>query len=245
MEGTKKANAFDSSATIGEFVAEDYRTAKVFEKYGIDFCCGGKVALSEICREKGIDPATIQRELEELKSTPLDRGQNYAAWELSFLADYIVNAHHSYLKENLEQIAVYARKVAEVHGANHPEVIEIARIFDKIATDMAAHLREEEEVFFPAVKRVDAARKSGTEPGTKDLAAIGDSLEKLDEEHNEIGDAVHAIRALSKDYTVPDDACNTYMLTYRKLREFEDDLHKHVHLENNILFPKAAGLREI
>ncbi len=245
MKGTKTVQALDVSATIGEFVAEDYRTAKVFEKYGIDFCCGGKVALSEVCREKDIDPATIQRELEALKSTPLDRGQNFAAWEVSFLADYIVNAHHSYLKENLEQIAVYARKVAEVHGANHPEVIEIARIFDKIATDMATHLREEEEVFFPAIKRVDAARKSGTEPEMKDLAAIGDSLGKLDEEHNEIGEAVHAIRALSKDYTVPDDACNTFMVTYRKLREFEDDLHKHVHLENNVLFPKAAGLQEI
>ena len=244
-ESTAVKTSLSTDMTVGEIVADDFRTARVFEIHGIDFCCGGKVALSEICREKGIDPATIQQELEELKSTPLDRGQNYAAWELSFLADYIVNAHHSYLKENLEQIAVYARKVAEVHGANHPEVIEIARIFDKIATDMAAHLQEEEEVFFPAIKRVDAARKSGTEPGTKDLAAIGDSLEKLDEEHNEIGDAVHAIRALSKDYTVPDDACNTYMLTFRKLREFEDDLHKHVHLENNILFPKAAGLREI
>jgi regulator of cell morphogenesis and NO signaling len=242
MEETKKVKIIDAVATVGEFVAEDYRTAEVFEKYGIDFCCGGKVALSEVCREKGIDPAAIQQEIEALQSTPLDRGQNYSAWEPSFLADYIVNTHHSYLKENLEQIAVYARKVARVHGVNHPEVIEIAEIFDKIATDMAAHLREEEEIFFPAIKRIDAARKAGMEPGMKDLAVIRDSLEKLDKEHTEIGDAVHAIRALSKDYAVPADACNTFMVTYQKLREFEDDLHKHVHLENNILFPKAAGL---
>ena len=242
MKKRETSQTVDLTATVGEFVAEDYRTAKVFEKYGIDFCCGGKVDLSDVCREKGIDPAAIQREIQALKSTPLDRGQNYEAWEPSFLADYIVNVHHSYLKENLEQIAVYARKVADVHGANHPEVIEIAKIFDKIATDMAAHLREEEELFFPAIKRIDAARKASIEPEMKDLATIRDSLEKLNEEHNEIGDAVHVIRALSKDYAIPEDACNTYMVTYQKLTEFEDDLHKHVHLENNILFPKVAGL---
>jgi regulator of cell morphogenesis and NO signaling len=242
MKGSETMRKNDAEKTIGEFVAEDYRTSEVFEKYGIDFCCGGKVSLAVVCREKRLDPASILREIEALESTPLDRGQNYSAWDLSFLADYIVNTHHAWLRDNMEQIAVYARKVAGVHGANHPEVIEIAKIFDKIAIDMTAHLREEEDVFFPAVKRIAAARKSGTDPDAGDLATIRDSLEKLDAEHNEIGDAVHAIRALSNNYSIPPDGCNTFMVTYRKLREFEEDLHKHVHLENNILFPKASGL---
>jgi regulator of cell morphogenesis and NO signaling len=228
--------------TIGEFVAEDYRTATVFEKYGVDFCCGGQVTLSATCREKGLDPAAIQREIELVKSEPVTRSQNYAAWELSFLADYIVNTHHAYLNENTGQIAAYAHKIAEVHGAHHPEVIEIATIFDKIAADMVGHLREEEEVLFPMVKRVDAARKTGTPPEAKDRAAIKASLEKLGHEHEEIGDAIHAIRHLAKDYAIPDDVCNTFVVTYQKLKEFEDDLHKHVHLENNILFLKAATL---
>ncbi len=232
----------DETATVGEFVAEDYRAAEVFEKHGIDFCCGGKVALSDVCRQKGIDTSALVQELEEVRSVPPDRGRNYAAWDLSFLADYIVNTHHAYLYENLEEIAVYARKVAQVHGKNHPEVIEIAKIFDKIAVDMAAHLGEEEEKFFPAVKRIEAARKAGEEPKPGDRATVRECLEKFDTEHTEIGDAVHEIRALSKDYAVPGDACNTYLVTYRKLREFEDDLHLHVHLENNILFPKAAVL---
>ncbi len=133
--------------TIGEIVAADFRTAKVFETHGIDFCCGGKVALATICSEKGIDLATLIRELEEVQNTPADRGQNYSSWTLTFLADYIVNTHHAYLKGNDAQIAAYARKIAGVHGAHHPEVIEIAAIFDKIATDMTAHLKEEEEVF--------------------------------------------------------------------------------------------------
>ena len=228
--------------TIGDFVAEDYRTAKVFEKYGIDFCCGGKVPLPDSCRERGVDPATLLKEIEAVKHEPLERSQNYAAWGLPFLSDYIVNTHHGYLNENLSQIAVYARKIAEVHGARHPEVIEIARIFDTIATDMAAHLREEEEVLFPAIKRIDAARKSGTPPEAEDQETIKAALGKLNQEHDAIGDAVHTIRDLSKGYAIPNDVCNTFAVTYRKLKEFEDDLHKHVHLENNILFPKAAQL---
>lgn len=228
--------------TVGEFVAEDFRTARVFEKYGIDFCCGGKAALSEACREKDVDPVTIQSEIETARSEPLERSQNYAAWGLPFLADYIVNTHHGYLNENTRQIAVYVRKIAEVHGAHHPEVIEIAGIFDQIAADMEAHLREEEEVLFPAIKRIDAARKSGVEAETTDLNVLKVSLGKLNREHDAIGDAVHTIRDLSKGYAIPADVCTTFVLTYRKLKEFEDDLHKHVHLENNILFPKAARL---
>ncbi len=228
--------------TIGDIVAADFRTAKVFENHGIDFCCGGKVALAATCTEKGLDLATITSELEDVQSEPAERSQNYSSWALSFLAEYIVNTHHAYLKENDEQIAAYAQKIAAVHGAHHPEVIQISAIFDKIATDMAAHLKEEEEVFIPALKRVDAARISGNTPDETDLETIRVSLGTFHREHEEIGDAVHTIRHLSKDYAIPDDVCNTFMVTYQKLKEFEDDLHKHVHLENNILFPKAALL---
>lgn len=228
--------------TIGKIVAADFRTARVFENHGIDFCCGGKVALMTVCAEKGLDLAAITSELEAVQNEPAERSQNYSSWALPFLIDYIVNTHHLYLKENDGQIAAYARKIADVHGARHPEVIRIAAIFDKIATDMAAHLQEEEEVFFPAVKRADAAGTAGQTPDVKDRETIRVSLLKLHREHEEIGDAVHTIRHLSHEYAIPDDVCNTFMVTYRKLKEFEDDLHKHVHLENNILFPKAAEL---
>jgi regulator of cell morphogenesis and NO signaling len=235
----KKATAL---LTVGEIVADDYRTAKVFEKYGIDFCCGGKVALSVACQGKGIDFDTINREIEETKSEPLERSQNYAAWGLSFLSDYIITTHHGYLNENIGRIAVYAHKIAEVHGARHPEVVEIARIFDAIAIDMAAHLREEEEVLFPAIKRIDAARNTGVPTAAEDIETLRASLAKLHQDHDAIGDAIHTIRDLARGYSIPEDACNTYAVTYRKLKEFEDDLHKHVHLENNILFPKAAQI---
>ncbi|KAB0663772.1 iron-sulfur cluster repair di-iron protein [Oryzomonas japonica] len=237
MQKSKSGNK-----TIGEIVATDYRTATVFESHGIDFCCGGKVALAATCTEKGLDLATITSELEAVQHEPLERNQNYSSWPLPFLADYIVNTHHVYLKENDEQIATYARKIAGVHGAHHPEVIRIAAIFEKIATDMAGHLKEEEEVFFPALKRADTARTAASAPDAKDRETIRVSLLRLQREHEEIGDAIHEIRHISKEYSIPDDVCSTFMLTYQKLREFEDDLHKHVHLENNILFPKAAQL---
>ena len=230
------------NTTIGEIVAADFRTAKVFEVNGIDFCCGGKVALATICTEKGLNLAAIIKELVAVQSEPVERSQNYSSWTLPFLIDYIVNTHHAYLKENDQQIAAYARKIAGVHGARHPEVIQIAAIFDKIATDMTAHLKEEEEVLFPAIKGADEARRSGTSPDVKDRDVIRVSLLKLHREHEEIGDAVHSIRHLSKEYAIPGDVCNTFMVTFQKLKEFEDDLHTHVHLENNILFPKAASL---
>ena len=228
--------------TVGEIVAVDFRTARVFENHGIDFCCGGKVALESICTEKGLDLDAIIGELDTVQNEPVERNQNYSSWTLPFLADYIVNTHHVYLKENDEQIAAYARKIAAVHGAHHPEVIRIAAIFEKIATDMVGHLKEEEEVFFPALRRADAARTAGSAPDDKDRETIRASLLRLHREHEEIGDATHEIRHLSNEYAIPGDVCNTFMLTYRKLKEFEDDLHKHVHLENNILFPKAAQL---
>lgn len=228
--------------TIGEIVAADFRAAAVFEKHGIDFCCGGTVPFAAICTRNGLDPAAITEELEAAKNRPSDRSQNYSSWALPFLADYIVNTHHVYLKENDDQIAAYARKIAGVHGAHHPEVIRIAEIFNRIAADMTDHLKEEEEVFFPALKRVDAARIAGNTPDDADRETIRASLLRLHREHEEIGDAVHTIRDLSGGYAIPGDACNTYSVTYQKLKEFEDDLHKHVHLENNILFPKASEL---
>lgn len=228
--------------TVGEIVAEDYRAAEVFAKVGIDFCCGGQILLEDACRERGLGLASILQDIEAAKETPLDRGQNYAAWELPFLADYIINTHHAYLHENTAQIAAYARKIAEVHGSHHPEVIEVAAIFDKIAADMTGHLQEEEEVLFPAVKRIVAANKAGVAADSKDQEILKTSLQKLDQEHEEIGEATHAIRRLTSGYKIPADVCNTFVVTYRKLQEFEEDLHKHVHLENNILFPKAAQL---
>ncbi|MBJ6723098.1 iron-sulfur cluster repair di-iron protein [Geomonas sp. Red875] len=227
--------------TVGEFVAGDYRTAAVFERHGIDFCCGGNVTLDEACQEKGVEPTQLLREVTEATAQPLERGQNFATWELGFLADYIVNTHHTYVREESGTIAGYARKIAEVHGGRHPELLQIADIFDRIAAELKQHMHDEEETLFPAVRRLSAAGREGT-GAAAEMDALRSSLRTLRHEHDQVGAAIHEIRALAHDYAVPDDACTTFTLTYRKLEEFEDDLHLHVHLENNILFPKAEKL---
>ncbi len=230
-----------ATETVGAVVARDYRAAAVLEKYGIDFCCGGNIPLAEACRDKGVDPAALRLELEQTAARPLDRSQNYDAWALPFLADYIVNTHHVYLRENIPTISAYARKIAQVHGAGHPEVVEIAGIFDKLSAEMTLHLQKEEEQLFPAIKKLVSLEKQG-EAAAGDVEELRKVLAELSHEHDEVGAAVHEIRRLAGNYTVPGDVCNTFMVTYQKLREFEDDLHKHVHLENNILFPKAGRL---
>lgn len=228
--------------TIGEFVAQDYRSAQVFESYDIDFCCGGQKTLVEACQEKALDPAVLLQEIEAVKNESGEGSEDFRIMALPNLIDHIVHIHHAYLNENTGQLATYARKVAEVHGERHPEVVRIAAIFDQIEADMAGHLEEEEKVLFPAINRLSEAGKGGPPPADGDRAVIRDSLAVLHREHEGIGDAVHRIRSLANDYAIPEDVCNTFVVTYGKLREFEDDLHKHVHLENNILFPRAANL---
>ena len=229
--------------TVGDLVAGDYRAAAVLEKYGIDFCCGGKVTLETACREQGLDPQQLLRDLEKAADQPIDRSQNYAAWELPFLADYIVNTHHAYLKGNTDTIVAHLKKIAEVHGPHHPEVFQIAEIFYKIAADLALHLASEEELLFPAIKKMVALQKAGAADEARGyVEELRARLATLNHEHDEIGAAIHEIRRLANNYAIPDGVCNTFMVTYRELKEFEDDLHKHVHLENNILFLKAAKL---
>lgn len=238
MKTTMQPQTF-AEMTVGEIVADDYRTSRIFEKYGIDFCCGGKTTISTACREKGISETVLFDEIANIKKEAAERSSQYGSWEIPFLTDYIINVHHTYLKDNLAKIAANARKIAGVHGKHHPEVIEIASIFEKIAADMTIHLKEEEEVFFPALKRLDGFIKSSLTPDAKDVETVRSVLSQLGHEHDEIGEAVHRIRHLAKSFEVPDDVCPTFRVTYLELNEFEDDLHKHVHLENNILFPKA------
>jgi len=229
-----------TTAKVGDVVAGDYRTAAVFERHEIDFCCGGSVTLAAACAEKGIDPSTLARELEAAADAPAHRDQDYASWTLTRLIDHITAIHHSYLKANTAQNAAYARKIADVHGEHRPELTQIAAVFDRMATELVAHLEEEEEIVFPAIKRAEASREAGSAPDPKDAETIARGAEALVREHEEVGAALHDIRDLAMGYALPPDACATYVLTYQRLHAFETDLHKHVHLENNILLPRAT-----
>ena len=229
-----------ASTKVGDIVAGDYRTAAVFERHGIDFCCGGSVTLAAACAGKGVDPAALAREFEAATSVPARRDQDFSTWTLTRLVAHIKAIHHAYVRGNMGQTAAYARKIAEVHGEHHPELVQIAAAFDVMAAALTVHLKEEEDVVFPAIKRAEAADRAGSAPEAEDAATIARGVDALVREHEEVGAALHSIRDLAMGYGVPGDACATYALAYQRLQAFEADLHKHVHLENNILFPRAT-----
>lgn len=228
--------------TVGEIVAHDYRTSKVFEKYGIDFCCGGNMLLSEVCNKEGLAVATITKDIEKITREPVDQEHNYSSWDIPFLVDYIINVHHRYINENIGEIKKHINKIVEVHGNRHPELSDISSDFDTIVNNMRPHLKEEEEVLFPALKRVVGNNETGSLISGEDRKAIVKSLKNLSADHEIIGEIVHRINHLTAGYEVPEGACNTFNLTYKELKEFEKDLHKHVHLENNILFLKIKKM---
>ena len=222
--------------TVGEIVANDFRTSSVFKKAGIDFCCGGNKSIELACSEKNLDAGKLTAELKELKLSSPGQHQDFNNWELGFLSDYIMNTHHKYVVKTLPELIFYTQKIADVHGENHSELLEVASLFSEINRELTQHLKQEEEVLFPAIKEVT---KSNT-PETK--ATIISEISRMNGEHEFAGGAMDKINEITNGYALPHDACNTYRVAFKLLEEFEDDLHTHVHLENNILFPKALIL---
>lgn len=222
--------------TVGEIVANDFRTAEVFKKAGIDFCCGGRQKFGEACSERGIGEAKLIAEIQQITEQPQNEFMNFKNWDPVFLADYIVNTHHKFVLKNLPDLVFYTSKIADVHGEHHPELVEIASLFEKINAELLQHLKNEEEVLFPAIKEVVS---SGGEEAKKTIVS---EITRMFGEHDFAGGAMDEINRISAAYKVPDDGCNTYRVAFKMLEQFEDDLHVHVHLENNILFPKALDL---
>ncbi|NDP19606.1 MAG: iron-sulfur cluster repair di-iron protein [Paludibacter sp.] len=221
---------------IGEIVTNDFRAAEIFKNAGIDFCCGGNQSLEQACNDKKIDISTLESKLNELKNSNKDASHDFNQWSLDFLCDYIVNTHHKTVLRLLPQLKAYTQKIAEVHGSHHPELSEIASLFYQINSELLQHLKNEEEVLFPAIKDLMQTNS----PMSK--ATIVSEIKRMSNEHEFAGGAMDKINTLSKNYLVPSDGCNTYFVTYKLLEEFEDDLHIHVHLENNILYPKSLAL---
>jgi len=222
--------------TVGEIVADDFRTASIFKNSGIDFCCGGKQNISEACKEKGIDPVGLETQIKELQLIPKSHSQDFNTWAPDFLCDYIVNTHHKYVVKTLPELMFYTQKIADVHGDHHHELIEIASIFSQINDELLQHLDKEETVLFPAIKKA----VSDSDPIVRKI--IASEIARMEGEHDFAGGAMDKINVISNQYALPEDACNTYRVAFQLLEQFEDDLHVHVHLENNILYPKALNL---
>lgn len=227
--------------TIGEVVAQNFKAAQVFEQFGLDFCCGGKKSIDAACSDKGLDPDTVLNELSKLNGGAV-KGFDYDSWDLDFLADYIVHNHHSYVTRSLPNILAHSQKVASVHGTNHPEVLRIADLFSNIKDDLESHMQKEEKMLFPYIKKIVAIKKNHLEMNYPPFGNILNPITVMENEHEAAGIQLSEINILSNNYTPPEDACTTFNVLYKELKEFEDDLHIHVHLENNILFTKAIEL---
>lgn len=222
--------------SVGEIVANDFRTSSVFKKAGIDFCCGGKQSFSDACVEKGIDAVELESEILKITEEPSNEFMNFKNWDPVFLSQYIVNTHHKFVLKNLPELVFYTQKIASVHGENHPELVEVANLFGKINAELLQHLKNEEEVLFPAISEVVHTNSS------KARETIFSEITRMFGEHDFAGGAMDEINRITQGYKVPADGCNTYRVAFQLLEQFEDDLHTHVHLENNILFPKALQL---
>lgn len=242
---TKRVSG-ESNETLGEIAVKDIRKAQIFRKYGLDFCCGGKKTVREACAEKGLDATKIEQELQQADklTATASRPLPYNEWSLALLADYIVNTHHSYVRQLLPEITTYAHKVAKVHGNQHPELIHINKLVQSINAELMGHLPKEEEILFPFIKQLEQAKASGQPLEKPHFGSVENPVRMMEAEHESAGQDLEQIRELSNNYALPEDACGSYKLLFKMLEEFESDLHIHIHLENNILFPKALQLEK-
>lgn len=227
-----------AETTVGEIVRAMPNRARVFENLGIDYCCGGKKPLVEVCRGKGLDPGTVIAMLAALDGVPELASEDPDALSLGELCDHIERAHHDYLREELPRLDFMTRKVAAVHGDDETRLREVRRIFETFSQKMTAHTEEEEQIVFPKIRQLEKGGKSNVASDLKN------TLARLELEHDGAGSALERFRELTDGYTPPEWACNTFRALYDSLDRLEKNMHQHVHKENNILFVKALVAAE-
>jgi regulator of cell morphogenesis and NO signaling len=231
-----------SNLKIKDVVAQNFHSAELFEKLGIDFCCKGNRPLKEALNEKKISETKFLEELNKVNQSISLDDQRYTEWDLNFLTQYIVNNHHTYVKNAIPEITAHLEKVNNAHGKKYPYIAEIQNTFSLTAEEMISHMQKEERILFPVIKYLTKSQKFKEKPKTGGFGTIKNPIRQMELEHVSAGGSMEKIRSITNDYTLPKDACTTIQVTYKELDEFEKDLHKHVHLENNILFPRAIEL---
>ncbi len=229
-------------ATVGNFVAEDYRAAAVFQKHDIDFCCKGGRTIEEACTQKNIPTQELLKELKLACKVPEKSSMNFQKWPLDLLADYIEKKHHRYILQNSPVIIQFLDKLCKVHGGRHPELYKINQEFNESDLQLKAHMRKEEMILFPYVRSLVSLKVNPDDHIRPGFGNVQNPIRMMMQEHDVEGERFRKMSFLSNGYTTPEDGCTTYRVCYSMLKDFENDLHLHVHLENNILFPKAIEL---
>lgn len=217
---------------IGEIVAKDLRAAEVFKNHDIDFCCGGGVTLQRAAQKRGLDPELLIEEINTKISNQNTNITNYIELSNKEIIDTIINKYHNITRKNLDFITPILDKVARVHGDRHPELIKVKEIFEESKIDLLKHMKEEEEKVFPKILQLSDTNDTET------IESIVKEINSLIDDHELEGNRYRVLKELTNGFTPPKDACNTYLLTFYKLKEFKEILEEHVHLENNILFKK-------
>lgn len=232
--------AIATDKTVGEIAAGNPAAVRVFEKLNIDYCCGGKRPLAEVCREKGLAADQLATELERAAAPPENR--DWSAASLTELADYIVSKHHSYLRQELPALSVRLAKVVEAHGASHGDSLHpLSYTFEGLESELVSHMMKEEMILFPLIRRMEEAERKGGGLPPAHCGSIRNPITVMEYEHDSAATALREMRRLTGDYAAPADACATYHALLNGLQALEADLHVHIHLENNILFPKALA----
>ncbi|HWI89822.1 MAG TPA: iron-sulfur cluster repair di-iron protein [Flavisolibacter sp.] len=238
-----KKNDVANGETVGQIAAKDIRKAEVFRKLGIDFCCGGKKSLKQACEEKGLDLEAVESALTNANEAP-KVSENYDRWNPDFLADYIFNKHHQYYYDEAPIIAELLTKVVDHHGERFPELEEVYRLYVTLVQELNSHFAKEEKVLFPFIKTLVQAKQTGNTQQLQSQFSLSGPIQMMEVDHDAAGDILGGLSEVTNNYTAPAGACNSFQFLYRKLKELDEDLHQHIHLENNILFPKALSLEK-
>ena len=229
--------------SVGDIVAEDFKYAAVFEKFNIDFCCSGQDSIGVACQKHSVDLQTLMDGLLTVETVKTQDSPDFNSWPLDLLVDYIVKKHHAYVDQRVPLINSYLEKLCSVHGGRHPELFEVASLFKESGGALVVHMKKEEFILFPFIRKMIAVRKDNQPLDLPRFGNVENPISAMHQDHNDEGERFRRINELSNGYTPPEDACNTYRVAYEELKEFERDLHLHIHLENNILFPKAIELQ--
>ncbi len=229
---------------VGEIVRTNFSTARIFEAHNIDFCCGGNISLNDAAKKEGINTSKLVVELNTALQKKDKDSDIIESLSLAGLCDHIVSTHHTYINEAIPFLQQKLQKLSEVHGENHPEIFEVKASFMEAAAKLAAHMKEEESVLFPHIRQLEKNRiEGGARPANMGLAMS--AIRQMEAEHQVEGERFLKLSEITNNYSVPPDGCSTFEVTYKTLGEFEKDLHRHIHLENNVLFPKAVKLEKV
>lgn len=233
----------DSTKTVRDFVVENPATTRIFEKLKIDYCCGGHKSLEEACANAGVESETVTRLIAEAQTNGANAQEtNFNEMSLSALIDYILRKHHVFVRDECERLTALLEKVCNAHGENHPEVIKIKDVFATLSDDLTQHMMKEERILFPYINFMESSLANNQGLPFAPFGTTRNPIAMMSREHDIAGELLREMRTLSNDYAVPGDVCMSYTMLYTALEEFEKDLHQHIHLENNILFPRAIEM---